>query len=50
MATARVRCAQFLHNVFDVHLHGLFGDEELFGDVSVPVAACNLPVIALWND
>jgi len=38
-----VRCTQLFHNVFDVHLDGQFADEELFGNVTVPLTAGNLP-------
>src|SRR5262249_18702433 len=30
--------AQLLHNMLDVHLDGLFGDEESFGDVAIAIA------------
>src|SRR6266700_3853093 len=38
-----IACAQLLHYVFDVDLNGLFRDEQLFGNVTVTVAACDLP-------
>src|SRR5215212_11793753 len=35
--------AELLHDVLDVNLHGLLGDEELFGDVAVTVPARDQP-------
>jgi hypothetical protein len=45
MATA---CEQslahsFLHDVLHVNFYSLFGDEELFGDIAIPISAGNLP-------
>src|SRR5262249_39996011 len=37
-----ITCAQLLHKVFDVHLHCLFGDKELLGDVALAITARNL--------
>jgi hypothetical protein len=34
--------AKFLHDVLDVNLYSLFGDEELLRDVSIPVPLGNL--------
>lgn len=33
---------ELLHDVFDVYLYSFLGDEQLLGDVPVPVPACNL--------
>ena len=38
-----IACAQLLHYVFDVDFNRLFRDEQLFGDVTVTVAAGDLP-------
>src|SRR6266566_9389886 len=34
-----IASAKFLHDVFDVNLDSLFGDEESFCDVAIPVTA-----------
>src|ERR1700722_7088635 len=34
-----VACAQFFHDVLDVNLYGLFGDEKPVRDVAIPVAS-----------
>src|SRR5690349_18296552 len=34
---------QFVHDVLDMNFDGLLRDEEQFGDIAIPVTACDMP-------
>ena len=38
-----ITCPQLLHDVPDVDLDGLFRNEELFGNVPIPISASDVP-------